>query len=70
MKRGSLDAKLDEVMLRLDEEPELEAAVALARNAIRLYDTAADKFIAKAESGRARSVETYDDLKAVRSLTK
>lgn len=30
------------------------------------YDRAADKFIAKCESGQARSRETYADLKAAR----
>lgn len=31
------------------------------------YNAAADKFIAKVETGRARSVETYADLKACRA---
>lgn len=33
------------------------------RYALRLYDRAAEKFIAKVDRGDARSTETYRDLK-------
>lgn len=33
---------------------------------IRTYDAAADKFIKKVETGKAKSLETYADLKAAR----
>ena len=36
------------------------------KDALRHYNIAADKFIRKVEAGRARSVETYADLKACR----
>jgi hypothetical protein len=38
------------------------------RGVVAAYNDAADKFIAKVESGRARSQETYADLKACRAL--
>jgi hypothetical protein len=41
-------------------EKELEELKALLRE----YRLAAQKFIAKCETGRARSVETYADLRA------
>lgn len=41
--------------------PHLEAV-------LEAYNAAADKFIAKVESGRARSVETYRDLTECRRL--
>lgn len=34
------------------------------------YDAAADKFIAKVQDGRARSHETYADLRACRAMSK
>ena len=37
-------------------------SLTVARAALRKYDDAADKFIAKVESGRAQSHETYNDL--------
>lgn len=46
---------------RAEVESEL---LAEARGRLALYDAAARKFIAKVESGRARSHETYADLKA------
>ena len=38
--------------------------------AILKYDAAADKFIDKVDIGRARSVETYNDLKLAREASK
>lgn len=35
---------------------------------IQAYNKAADKFIEKVDTGRARSKETYADLKAARKL--
>lgn len=35
---------------------------------ISVYNAAADKFIHKVDNGLARSVETYNDLKAARKL--
>lgn len=45
-----------------------DARVEIARvsNVVNLYDKAADKFIEKVETGRAKSRETYSDLRAVR----
>lgn len=40
--------------------------LATLTNAVATYDAVADKFIAKVESGRARSTETYEELKAAR----
>lgn len=37
---------------------------------LRLYDAAAENFIAKVESGRARSMETYNDLKQALAKSK
>lgn len=42
---------------------ELQRENARLRQALVNYDRAARKFIDKVESGRAHSVETYDDLK-------
>lgn len=47
-----------------------EAGLDELRDALADYDVAADKFIAKVESGRARSRETYADLKACRAWGK
>lgn len=40
-----------------------------ARKVLKEYDQAADKFIKKVDTGRARSVETYNDLKLARELS-
>jgi len=37
---------------------------------IHRYDEAADKFIQKVDSGRARSVETYNELKVARAASR
>ncbi len=42
--------------------------IELLKLKLQAYDTIADQFIAKVESGRARSVETYRALKQVRSM--
>lgn len=47
----------------------VEASPALME-LLRDYDAAADKFIAKVQSGRARSVETYADLRACRAMSR
>jgi hypothetical protein len=40
-----------------------------AQEVLKIYDAAADKFIDKVDTGRARSVETYNDLKAARGAS-
>jgi hypothetical protein len=49
------------------ENARLRAELAVAHAALADYDAAADKFIAKVETGRAHSRETYADLKAARA---
>lgn len=41
-----------------------------AEEVIRLYNAAADKFIAKVVTGRAKSIETYAELKAAREAAR
>lgn len=48
----------------------LEQQLRLARRALSLYDAAADRFIQKVDSGRARSVETYRQLKEAREASR
>lgn len=40
--------------------------IAILTEALRVYDAAAEKFIGKVMSGRARSVETYNELEFAR----
>lgn len=42
--------------------------VCLLLKKVKAYNAATDKFLQKVESGRARSKETYADLKAARKL--
>jgi hypothetical protein len=43
--------------------PDLEAENRRLKERLALFESAATKFINKVESGRARSVETYNDFK-------
>jgi hypothetical protein len=47
---------------------DLAAKLMKAEAALAAYDAAADKFIEKCESERARSVTTYAELKAARAM--
>ncbi len=46
-----------------------EEIVKKLREVIEAYNKAADKFITKVDTGQARSVETYRDLKRARALS-
>lgn len=61
----SLQATIDRLTA---ENAELAAALAEAGQALTVYDDAGRKFIAKVESGRAHSRETYTDLCTARDL--
>lgn len=52
--------------VKLDDETRIETL----RDALETYDVAAEKFISKVESGRARSMETYNDLKQALAKSK
>jgi hypothetical protein len=49
---------------------EKRVRVTIIDEALRLYNAAADKFIAKVDNGQARSVETYAELKRARELAR
>lgn len=47
-------------------EQKLEQKLQAATEVLKQFDAAAVKFITKVDTGRARSVETYRDLKEAR----
>lgn len=54
--------------LRTLQAPKVVYLLDRLRQKVKAYNAATDKFLQKVESGRARSKETYADLKAARKL--
>lgn len=65
MKHKNEILSMDLYILGLKGEiDDLKVEIEELKIALKKYDAAAKKFIDKVDSGRARSIETYADLKA------